>query len=99
MTPTWLVLAALVPFPVFVAVYAFAPWWRNPAGRSVMLLAVTCTAALMLPVYREVAGVRLPEWVRLALFLLIAAAGWTQLVTLLVVQRRGARQRRGLVDR
>lgn len=86
-----LLLLAYIPAVAFPVVYAFAPWWRSAAGRSVMSLSVVIALALSLSVWRVFWGAQ-PEWVRVGVFALIIPALWGQFVVLLLAPRMNRRR-------
>lgn len=89
-----LLIAAMLPFLLYFVANLFLPWYRNPAGRAVMLLVFTCALTLSLSVYRQFVGVPLPAPLRMAAFVLIIVAGWTFFITFVVVARRARRRNR-----
>jgi hypothetical protein len=92
---TVLLVAAFIPAAAFPVLYARSPWRSTPVGRSVMNLAVVIALALALPLSRIALGD--PEWLevlRTAVFVLIIAALWRQLLVLVTVQRRQRRRER-----
>jgi len=82
------VFLAWLPAAAFPVYYWRAKWYATAPGRSVMSLGVVIALVMTLAAVRAVLGIDLPDWVRAAVYALIAIGLWFQFVTLLAVQRR-----------
>lgn len=95
-----LVVLGFVAAAAFPVVYALYPWWRTPAGRSVMCLSVVIAITLGLSVWRLFFG-QPPEALRISIYVLVVVALWAQLIVLLLApglnRRRMARSEKPYV--
>jgi hypothetical protein len=79
-----LVVISFIEFGAFVVFYAlFSPWWRSPAGRSVMMLVAVLAATLGLACLTILFGFQWParELLRTAIFGAVALAAGQLLIT------------------
>lgn len=88
----WVLLAVLMPFFLFVTWYGVRSpgWYKNPAGRGIMILA----NSIVLVLGRAVVNLWFPDYPlreQLGYLLLgsVAVAGWYLFITLLKEQRIG----------
>ena len=88
MSLTLLAVLAFAPFAIFAIWFSAVPFFRRLAGWSVFVLAWTCTLALSSSVWRQVAEEAPPAWFRTTAFLVIAAAGWLQLILFAITRLR-----------
>jgi hypothetical protein len=86
-----LVLLAFIAAAGFPIVYAFYPWWRTAAGRSVMGLALVIAFTLGLSLWRVWFGPP-PDFVRIPVYALVVVALWAQLIVLLLAPRLNRRR-------
>lgn len=89
----YLVILAFLPAAGFPLVYLTAPWWKTPAGRSTMGLALVIASTLGLSVWRSLTGELAPVWLRLPIYALIVLALWAQFIVLLLAPKLNRRRK------
>lgn len=80
---------ATAGWALFAVLYGvFAPWWRSPIGRNLLVHAVVLAVTFALVSVSLLWGVTWParDWVRLAIFMAVALVGWWRLAILLTDQ-------------
>jgi hypothetical protein len=78
-----LVVLAFIAAAGFPITYVFYPWFRTPAGRSVMGLALVIAFTLGLSVWRLFFG-SAPDVIRIPVYALVVLALWAQWIVLLL---------------